>query len=361
MSSYSFEVDRRDLSKHRLVELTPPEALTLKEGEAILTVEQFALTANNITYGVAGDIIGYWQFFPAEEGFGRIPVWGVGRVVKTANKDVKVDDRYYGYFPMASYLVTSPAKVSPRGFTDGAGHRQPLPPVYNQYSLVNEDNGFKEASLPHQMVYRPLFTTSFVLDDYLRDNDDFGATRVILSSASSKTAFGLAFLLHQRQDVTVCGLTSAGNAAFVRSMGIYDEVVTYDEVASLDNSDKAVYIDMAGNRQVLAQVHHHYGDKLMCSAGVGITHWEAREGEAPASLPGAKPTMFFAPDQIQKRNKDWGPEKFQQALTEAWERFLGQVDDWVTINHLSGPAALTSTYQQVLKGGDPAQAYVLSL
>ena len=36
----------------------------------------------------------------------------------------------------------------------------------------------------------PLFTTSYVLDDYIADNDGFGATQVILGSASSKTAFG---------------------------------------------------------------------------------------------------------------------------------------------------------------------------
>ncbi|MGI9322035.1 MAG: DUF2855 family protein [Pseudomonadales bacterium] len=361
MANYCFEVDRRNLAKHRLTDIPSLDSLELKQGQVALSVDQFALTANNITYGVAGDLVGYWHFFPAEGDFGRIPVWGVGTVVQSANDNIKVHDRYYGYFPMASYLVVEPVKASPRGFNDGTAHRQALPPVYNQYSLVSEANGFKDATLPHQMVYRPLFTTSFVLDDYLADNDFFGAKRVILSSASSKTAFGLAFLLHQRKDVIVCGLTSAQNAAFVKGMGTYDEVLTYDEVESLDRSGKAVYVDMAGNREVLARVHQHYGEQLVCSAGVGITHRDAWSEEGPASLPGAKPSMFFAPDQIEKRNKDWGPEKFQQALTQAWDSFLGEVDTWVCINYPKGADQLTTTYETVLAGGNPAQAYVVSL
>ena len=57
---------------------------------------------------------------------------------------------------------------------------------------------------------------------------------------------------------------------------------------------------------------------MVCSCGVGITHWEARDGQPPSILPGAKPKMFFAPDQIQKRNQDWGPQKFQAELSAAW-------------------------------------------
>ena len=215
MGNYSFEVMQADLTSTRLVDLPEPESLELGTGEAILVVDKFALTANNITYGVAGDIIGYWQFFPAEENWGHIPVWGIGTVLAANGSDLNDGDQYYGYFPMSSYLVVKPEHVTGRGFTDGAEHRAPLPSVYNQYALMNEANGFDRQYNDHQMVYRPLFTTSFVLDDFLFDNDCFGATNVILSSASSKTSFGLAFLLHNNRTIKVTGLTSAANKAFV--------------------------------------------------------------------------------------------------------------------------------------------------
>jgi hypothetical protein len=63
------------------------------------------------------------------------------------------------------------------------------------------------------VLYRPLFFTSFVLADFLVDGGTAGARTVVLSSASSKTAYGAAFLL-QSAGVRTVGLTSAGNVAF---------------------------------------------------------------------------------------------------------------------------------------------------
>jgi len=361
VEQYSFEVNRGDLGANRIVELPPAESINLEVGQAILSVERFALTANNITYGVAGDMIGYWQFFPAEGDWGRIPVWGVGTVTHSNHPDLKQGDRYYGYFPMSSYLVVTAAEVSGRGFTDVSAHRSSLPVVYNQYALMTPENGFDPAFDDHQMVYRPLFTTSFVIDDWLAHNDLCGAEKVMQSSAASKTSFGLDMLLHRYRPVEVVGLTSRGNLDFVDSTGVYDEIVTYADLEMLDASAKVAFVDMAGNRKVLEHLHHHFGDNIVCSSGVGITHWSSREGQAPATLPGAKPEMFFAPSQIQKRNKDWGPEKFQQELAKAWSVFLDEVDTWVTINHPAGPEAMTRTFNTVRAGAKPDQAYVVSL
>jgi hypothetical protein len=272
-----FLVQRDNLADTRLADA---EALSAAAGEAIIRVDRFALTANNITYGVAGDLIGYWKFFPAEGGWGRIPVWGIGTVTTSNHPEIEVGSRYYGYFPMSSELLVKPEKVTPRGFRDASAHRAELPVVYNQYSTVSADNGFDPAMENHAMVYRPLFTTSFVLDDYFADNDFFGATSLILGSASSKTAFGLAFMLRRREGIRVVGLTSRSNLGFVAGLDLYDQVLTYDEVESL-NHEPSAYVDMSGNREVLGRVHHHLGDELVASCGVGITHWEARDGEVP--------------------------------------------------------------------------------
>jgi hypothetical protein len=71
--------------------------------------------------------------------------------------------------------------------------------------------------------------------------------------------------------------------------------------------------------------------------------------------------MFFAPSQIQKRNQDWGPEKFQQQLAQAWSQFLQVVDNWVSINHPTGADGMRQTYETVLAGAKPDQSYVVSL
>lgn len=59
----TLEVRTDDLSRTRLSER---EAPALKEGEILTKVGRFALTANNITYGVVGEKLGYWKFFPAK-------------------------------------------------------------------------------------------------------------------------------------------------------------------------------------------------------------------------------------------------------------------------------------------------------
>lgn len=361
MGAYSLEVVRQDLATTRTVDLAAADKVQLADGEAIIRVDRFGLTANNITYGVAGDMIGYWQFFPASDEWGRIPVWGVGTVVNTGNSSLNEGDQFYGYFPMSSYLVVKPEHVTTRGFVDASAHRADLPPTYNQYSLISEANGFSADTLDHRMVFFPLFATGFILDDWLFDNDFFGAEDIIISSASSKTSFSLAFMLHQRGSKRVIGLTSAGNKAFVEGMGIYDEVVTYDDVEALDGTRKCAFVDMAGNGDITARIHHHYGENCVCSSGVGITHWESRDGQGPAELPGARHEMFFAPTQMQKRNKDWGAEKYQENMQNAWNAFLGRVDDWVSLNVSEGPEGMTQTYQTVLNGAPPDQGYVIAV
>ena len=349
-----FLTQRNDLANSRMVAC---DSISPGSGEVVLEVERFALTANNITYGVAGDIIGYWQFFPAEGDWGRIPVWGIGRVSLSEHPQVKVGDRYYGYFPMSTELLVQPERVNERGFVDAVAHRSQLPPVYNQYTLVSEGTGFPAGFDNHAMLYRPLFTTSFVLDDYLADNAFFAATQVILGSASSKTAFGLAFMLQQREGITVVGLTSPANAGFVENLGLYDEVITYEQVESIAQKPSA-YVDMAGNREVLSRVHHHLGDNLLNSCGVGITHWESRDGEDPADLPGAKPTMFFAPSQIMKRHEELGAQVYQQQISEATSAFFQQVDEWVGIEEHPF-TQLEQVYDTVLNGAAPDRGMIV--
>jgi hypothetical protein len=355
MRSYDFLVKRNDLTA---CSVEPASEPPIAPGEVLLRVERFGLTANNITYGVAGDLIGYWRFFPAPGDWGRIPAWGIGTVSASTVEAVAEGGRYFGYFPMSGHLVVSPAKAGPAGFADDVAHRRELPPVYNQYSLMTEALGFPAGQDNHQVIYRPLFTTSFVLADYFADHDNFGAGQVILASASSKTAFGTALMMRDRPQRTI-GLTSEANRRFVQRLGLYDQVATYDEVADLDASQPTAYIDMSGNRAVLAAVHRHFGGNLVNSCSVGITHREARTGPDPATLPGARPTLFFAPDQVRKRNEEWGPARFKQNLGAAWGAFLGVVDEWVDILEAPAPGRLESVYQTVLDGAAPNEAHVL--
>jgi hypothetical protein len=202
---------------------------------------------------------------------------------------------------------------------------------------------------------------SFLVDDFLAENDFFGASAVLLSSASSKTAFGLAHLLHtQRKGIRVIGLTSAGNTDFVRLLGCYDEVVTYDRVTSLPSDTPVALVDMAGNSELRAKLHQHFGDQIKYSGRIGLTH-RASSPDEPA-LPGAKPAWFFAPDQIRKRGKEWGPGGIDTRFGAAWSGFAPMLDRWLQVVEGRGLDAVKQFYLDTLNGRvPPQQGYILSL
>ena len=126
MRGWDLLVDRGDLTRTKLVSADPEIALA--EGEALLAVESFALTANNVTYGADGDMIGYWKFVPAPEGQGRIPVWGFARVVRSNAADAPVGLRLYGYWPMSSHTVAR-LQSGRNGYVETSPHRAELPPT----------------------------------------------------------------------------------------------------------------------------------------------------------------------------------------------------------------------------------------
>jgi hypothetical protein len=352
-----FLIARDDLHRCRFDDGAAGE---LGGDQALLRVERFGLTSNNITYAKFGDAMSYWDFFPAEPGWGRMPVWGFAEVAASNVGELAAGTRVYGYLAPSSELVVTPARVGAQGFVDASAHRAKLPAAYNAYTRVDADPIYDEGSEPEQMLLRPLFFTSYLIDDFLADASLFGASAAILSSASSKTASALAFLLSQRENVEVIGLSSARGAEFARGLGVYDAVLTYDDVDSLAD-ERAVYVDMAGDAEVRAGVHGRLGPALVHSAVVGATHHD-RMGDVPDSLPGPRPTFFFAPDRVAKRTADWGREGFEQRLANAWRPYLQWCDGWLEIVEAQGPQALEDAYLDLLDGRiDPAKAHVLSL
>jgi hypothetical protein len=357
--SVDFVVDRSDL--HRCQFVAARRAERLDAGQVLLGVDAFAFTANNITYAVAGDMLSYWSFFPAAPGWGRIPVWGFADVLRSSHPRVAEGARVFGYLPMSTHLVIQVDVGGPGGFADAAPHRAALPPIYNQYVLTANDPGYERTHEDQQMLFRPLFMTAFLLDDFIADNAFFGACRVVLSSASSKTAFGLAFLLSARgrSHCEVVGLTSAANRAFVEGLGCYHRVVTYDQIGNLP-LEPVVFVDMAGDGTLTRALHHHYGNAMKHSCIVGMTHWEQRA--QPMDLPGPTPTFFFAPTQLQKRTQELGAEGFQGLYRRAWREFVDFTRDRIRIVHSDGPAAVERVYRQTLDGhARPAEGHILSL
>ena len=336
----------------------------LASGQVRVRIASFALTANNITYAAFGESMNYWQFYPTgEEGWGTIPVWGFGTVAQSSHPGVAVGERLYGYFPISDQVVLQPDRLRPESFVDAAPHRTGLPPIYNLYSRCAADPIYRAETEDIQALLRPLFTTSWLIDDFLAENNFFGADTLILSSASSKTAYGTAYQLEQRPGVEVIGLTSPGNVAFCESLGCYHRVVTYDALDRIDAGTACVYVDFAGNAALRQAVHARFAN-LRFSSAIGGTHVEQLGGTK--NLGGPRATLFFAPAQGQKRSKEWGLAAFQEKLRLAWEGFVAKVQDakapWLEPQHHRGPQAVQTAYAEVLGGrGDPRAGHILSV
>ncbi len=326
-------------------------------GEVLFKIDAFALTANNITYAVAGERMSYWQFFPAEEGWGKIPVWGFAEVIESQVDEVSKGSRYYGYFPMATHLKVQAGRVTTGGFSDIASHRAALSPIYNAYHLwrpTGEDIQQQEA---RYMLFQPLFATAFLISDFFDSNQYFGAEAVLLTSASSKTSVSLAYLLHAQGSVKVLGLTSPKNRAFVENLGFYDAVYSYDEIGDIARGPTAT-VDMAGNGIVLGELHAHFDEQLKYSCLVGATHWESRPGAT--ELKGVKPELFFAPTHGQQRAKEWGQDVFTSRLATAMKGFSATADAWLKVEFVSGNEAITRCYKNLLDGqASPSVGYIL--
>jgi hypothetical protein len=350
--AWDFVVAKTDLRNAAFRPATLPD---LADNEVRLAVDSFALTANNITYAVFGEAMRYWDFFPAPEGFGRVPVWGYASVEASNHPDIAVGQRFYGYYPMSSHLTVQ-ARRGRTGFVDVAAHRQSLAAVYNQYQALGADDGLEA----HKALLQPLYITSFLIEDFLDENALFGAGSVVLSSASSKTAIGLAFQLKRRGAAKVVGLTSPGNVAFVEGLGFYNQVVTYGDLPTAPIAAPAVFVDFAGDAGVLRAVHERFGDDLAYSLLVGGTHWEAERGGGP--LPGPKPVFFFAPDRIAKRREDWAPGEFETRYGAVWAPFVADAPRWLKVETGAGREALATAYRAALDGrASPAVGQILAI
>ncbi|HYF16701.1 MAG TPA: DUF2855 family protein [Ramlibacter sp.] len=354
-------VRKDDLSQARLL---TREAAPLSMGQVRVALGPLALTANNITYAAFGDSMDYWRFFPAgEDGWGVIPTWGFGTVVQSLHPGMAVGERLYGYWPIATEALVQPERLTSTGFHEGSAHRQPLHAVYNRYLRANADAMGEGVDEAVQALLRPLFATSWLIDDFLADNAGFGARRLLLSSASSKTAYGTAYLLAQRGGFEVVGLTSGRNRAFCEGLGCYSRVVPYEEVRQLPAGEPCVYVDFAGDADLRRGVHEHFAD-LRYSCAVGGTHVERLGGAT--GLPGPRPTLFFAPEQAKKRQREWGGELLQERMLAGWRAFLARVTHaqslWLQVQRHAGAPAALQAYGQVLAGqADPRTGYVLDL
>ena len=360
---WAIDIDRDDIARAALV--AAPE-VALPPGAVEFAIDLFAMTANNVTYaalgkptGLLGPDAGYWDFFADRGEPGRLPVWGFATATRSAVDSVAPGDTFYGYWPLASHATLYPDRVGPAGFVDRAPRRQPLPPLYNRYQRVGALDDYVAADRPYWPVFRPLYMTGWLVADQLAEADDHGAEQVLVTAASSKTALGFAHAMRERDErPDLVALTSAASAPFVKATRLYDRILLYSDVATLDASMSTALVDFAGNAVVTRAVHDHFGPSLALSLVVGVAHWDVpRDGRA---LAGPRPTGFFAPARMEKRAADWGAGELRDRLGASWARFMIDVRALTSIDRRNGGDAALAAYRDAVAGrADPRSSVVI--
>ncbi len=371
---WAIEIDKADICSAQIVaDVQAP----LSPGQVRVSVDSYAMTANNVTYAVFGapsplfppdangQLQGYWDFFGDRDAPGRLPIWGFATVTESACDGVNVGTTYYGYYPMASHAVLTPGRVSAHGFADATPRRTALPIIYNQYQQRESLSDYRTDHHDYWSIFRPLFLTGWLIADQFEDTGDYDAAQIIIASASSKTAIGLGHCIAHRDGPRpkTIGLTSAGSVASLAATGVYDQVICYDDIATLDAGARSALVDMAGNPAVTASVHRHFGDNMLASIVVGKSHWDVPGsgfGSGDASLPGARPQGFFAPARSEQRVADWGGAGLAGRIAAAWLGFMDRAPALAQVDVRNGSDGALEAYQEMVAGrADPKSGIVV--
>lgn len=360
MPAYDFLVRRDDLRHTRFEEPSGAET-ELAPGEVLLSIDKFGFSANNVTYALLGGAMGYWEFFPGPQGWGRVPVWGYADVVRSEHEEIDAGERVFSYLPMSSQLIVKPIEVSATGFMR-APKLDHLASVYQRTLHVAADPLYSAEREDLDALWRPLFMTSFGAADFLIENSVFGAESIVFSSASSKTALGTAYLLAKAdpRPAELVALTSPGNAAFCEGLGYYDHVLTYDDLKALSSDKAVVFVDVGGSERIRTQLRDHLGGALKQTVIVGAAQWEELEPGGGLDEPDSE--FFFLPTWINKRREDWGKGEFAARYAKAWDDFAPSANDWMKIVYAHGPRAVEEVYRELLDGKtSPEIGHILSL
>lgn len=343
-------VRRDDLA---VTEVRQAEAPELGDGEVELAVERLALTMNNVTYARWGDIppLNFWHAFPsADPAWGRLPVWGFVQVTRSRHADFSAGDRFFGYLPSSSHHVVTPAPAS-RGFVDTTPGRHFAHPWYQTFQPADAVD-FRD---DRRTLLRPIYPASFHVADFVAGRAGDGGLTVLITSASSKVAIGIAHRLRGNANVRTVGLTSRQNTEFVAGLELYDAVAGYDDLSSVSAEGPVACVDLAGDTEVLTAVHDRFQPSLVQSTLLGWTHGP----QPPPALTDPAPELFFTPAVEGMTIEAAGEDAFFARYHAAENDFIDATESWLKVAEDNGPEAVAAVYRSLVDGTHATNSFTI--
>ncbi|KAJ3416186.1 hypothetical protein HDV05_002831 [Chytridiales sp. JEL 0842] len=359
------EVSLADTTKLNFLKRTLPAQV--EDGSIRIKIEKIGLTANNRTYVVIALDMGYSKFFEVSSGKTAIPAWTIGTIVQSKHKELGVGTKIYGYLPVSDYYDVKVSSISVTGFSVAYPQLPPDFSIYGDFSILSKDPSYSSDKEDSILLFKPLWTTSFLLKYFLEHKQFFGADAVLISSATSKTSFCLAHLLTKLGDskrpIRVIGITSRKNEAFARSLGVYTDIVLYENVAKFKQL-KTVYVDVAGDPKLLQSLMNDFGENYLRGILVGLSHFDSQEKKEPAlqADPSAsKNEWFFAPEWGKKIRAELGPREVMNRMGKGWNMLLNDAPKWINYKNFVGEKQIEQVYGQLCDGSvNPNEGLIVS-
>lgn len=339
-------VKRDDLE---VVEVRKAAAAELDADEVEFVVERLAMTMNNVTYARWGDPpLNFWNTFPTTDtAWGRVPVWGFVRVARSRCPGFSAGDRFFGLVPSSSHHVVRPGPAS-TGFVDTTPGRHFPVPWYRTFRPAGDIDHRDD----RRTLLRPIYPASFHAADFVAGRAGGSGLTVLLTSASSKVAIGVAHRLRGNANVRTVGFTSEHHREFVVGLGLYDTVTGYRDLATVGVDGPAVCVDVAGDNDVLTAIHGAFRDRLTHIALLGWTH----TAQPPPDLADPAPEVFFAPGAEGMAIDAEGEEAFFTRYRAAEDEFVDATRSWLTVAKDSGPDAMAAVFRSLANGTHPADS-----
>ncbi|MCX2980730.1 DUF2855 family protein [Halieaceae bacterium IMCC14734] len=368
----------------------------LEHDEIRLRVDKVGLSANNLFYAQMGEapFLKFFSVYPLSEehkDLAIVPAWGVATIIESANPEFTVGEQYRGFLHMTN-VVQMKARRTAEGFQAFGGKRDKINQAYNGFLTVAAGGTSPIAGEGPKadlaMTSAPGGGSGFILYELLKMHAFYGANSVVLTSASSKLSLVTAQLLREQRDSgelqCVVGYTAKSNQAFVRSTGLYDLVICYEDALPDDTELKHLLVDVAGD----AAIYKRGKDKFVKAFAVGGTHADAEASVftafgpsgfvkmlidmvAPASIKtwaarrlSPKLEMFFAPTVISELLDKWGHEQMDIKSDAALTAFVDAAIDgnWMSVHRAETPEAAQAAYRRIVEGKvPPAEAVILAL
>jgi len=333
--------------------------------------------------------------------------------VASAHHKVAVGERLYGYFAPARYLVLpiDEKDVNKYSIYVPRNHLPADRRVYNQIVRCSTDPLYTPETEDLAMLYRPLFWTSYWCEDWLaRSEYRGGCENILISSASSKTAFCFAYCIRKRverdptriSNIRIIGLTSKGNLEFTKNLGLYHEVYEYDSFLSVSatpfhskSKNRWIYIDVAGNQTLNSRIYTHFASpyvtsKLVAAVSLGMTNlvpgekkadkieWTTNTDPKTASDSGDMKTasstssagfwpvteQFFTPEWLTVRRSELSPSQMFNMQKSAWGALMQDCRDWVKLERVYGGEHVRMAYEAMVEsssGLGPDKGWIWSM